>query len=341
VPSSISNSSLRAPDAPYMRIWFASLLMVIIVLAIVEILWREHGFQPSVRDSYDLWANKRHHVYDKNHGKPLVIIGQSRIHMGFSHKTFNKFYPDIPVVNLATRTCPQEVLYDLARDTDFHGTLLVSFVAQCLARKGLRQIKRLKHYHKKWNYNSGINAAIAAAIQSRLVVVSSRVQLKKTLLNLLFEGTLPKVSVATVASDRSTLMDYSKINLVSQRAYRLSIAQRIFDETPVYDTIEWLRHVKLLQSAILSIQLRGGKVVLVRYPSAEEYWEMDESSYPRKKYWDLLSQHTTANAVIHFQDVPGMDEFKLPDTSHLSNTDVPAFTELLVNEMTRQGVLFK
>jgi hypothetical protein len=87
-----------------------------------------------------------------------------------------------------------------------------------------------------------------------------------------------------------------------------------------------------------SIQKRGGKVIFARFPTSGEHRVLDERYYPRREYWDRFAARTPALA-IHFDDVPALSRFELPDTSHLDSRDTPAFTEALIEELARRGVI--
>ena len=83
---------------------------------------------------------------------------------------------------------------------------------------------------------------------------------------------------------------------------------------------------------------RGGKVVFIRFPTADEHWDLDRAHYPRSEYWDRWANRSKA-AFLHFMDVPEMQKFELPDTSHLDERDAPAFTESLLRELAARDLL--
>lgn len=51
-----------------------------------------------------------------------------------------------------------------------------------------------------------------------------------------------------------------------------------------------------------------------------------------------MAAYTSAE-TIHFKGVPGMDRFELPKTSHFDYRDAPVFTNLLLDELERRGIL--
>jgi len=71
----------------------------------------------------------------------------------------------------------------------------------------------------------------------------------------------------------------------------------------------------------------GGSVIIIRFPTDKGHWQLDEQYYPKKQYWDLIANNPQLTAV-HFNDVPGLNQFDLPDSSHLNQKDSQAFTRI-------------
>jgi hypothetical protein len=87
---------------------------------------------------------------------------------------------------------------------------------------------------------------------------------------------------------------------------------------------------------VAKLRARGVKVVFVRPPSAGPYLEAEERELPRAATFDALLVATGAPG-IHFQDYPELQEFELPEWSHLSEPDAERFTAALyaILERTR------
>ena len=115
VHSSTSNSDLRGvlakgleqtacrpPDGGNaLGIVIAAAVLVVLALGVWEGVVREHGFTPSVVDDKDLWAKRRLEVSSDK--ETLVLLGKSRMLMGFSPAAFSRRYPKWSVHHLAVQ----------------------------------------------------------------------------------------------------------------------------------------------------------------------------------------------------------------------------------------------
>ncbi len=82
-------------------------------------------------------------------------------------------------------------------------------------------------------------------------------------------------------------------------------------------------------NAIAKLRARSVPVVFVRAPSNGEYYEYEQTYFPREETWDPLLQRTGAPG-IHFDDHPQLQGFELPEWSHLTSADADRFTAALV-----------
>jgi len=85
-----------------------------------------------------------------------------------------------------------------------------------------------------------------------------------------------------------------------------------------------------IENAVKKIPGRGGKVIIVRFPTVGKGWQLDEKYAPRQKYGDYWAANTSA-VMIHFKDYPSWANFPCPDYSHLDYRDSPAFTRALAS----------
>lgn len=99
----------------------------------------------------------------------------------------------------------------------------------------------------------------------------------------------------------------------------------------------WLSEVAKLNELTKKIQDRGGKVILIRLPTSDGHWQLDETFYPKAKYWDLLAEQSLAPA-IHFPEIDGLSDFYLPDTSHLDFRDRESFSATLFDGLPREVI---
>jgi hypothetical protein len=73
-------------------------------------------------------------------------------------------------------------------------------------------------------------------------------------------------------------------------------------------------------------------------PTDQGHWKLDEQYYPYEQYWQRLERLSLA-PTIHFKQIPGLDQFKLPDSTHLDQTDAPEFTRILFDYLIKQNLL--
>jgi hypothetical protein len=102
VPSSTSSSNSldRLPAKPWGLVWAVALALAIAMIGGMELFWRARGATPSVNDDAALWAYHRRRL-DSGNPKTVVLLGASRMQLGFSTDTFRRRYPNVELVNLS------------------------------------------------------------------------------------------------------------------------------------------------------------------------------------------------------------------------------------------------
>lgn len=303
-----------------------------------EFLWRWRGMSPTVTDSQDLWAAERSRLDQGETRDMVVLLGASRIQLGFSHPAFREVFPDQPLVNLAIDgSCPAAALADMAEHSGFRGVVIAEFDSSCL-EPAMRsdQEEWVAHYRRGLQLDARLNTEIGAQVQGRAVVTSGALNLLDLAKTLMWGGGLPRPNYLVTFPDRAREADYTKMDVAEHRRWRIERLRASTSGAPLGET-EWLAAAKEVERAIERIQSRGGRVALVRFPTADEHWELDEARYPRARYWDRWAAESQAT-MLHFRDVPAMVRLPLPDTSHFDRRDAPAFTRALLDELERRGL---
>ena len=308
--------------------------MLIIIVSSLEWFWRNHNYRPSVIDDYSLWSYYREQVYDKDDKKTVVLIGSSRIQLGFSMSTFRSMFPNYRLVQLAVPgKLPMAVLKDLATDPNFNGIVICSGTAHAFkAGTRYQQQAYLNHFEKKWNVNTKLNRLIALSLQEQFVIFSYQVRMLRLINGFYQDHSLPKASFITTHADRSRLADYSSEDYTNRPTKLGAIG--VSKKTKALAPKQWLNEAKWVNQWVAKIQQRDGQVVFVRFPTAFK------SLLSKKLYWDRFANETSA-VTIHFRNMPGLKTFNMPDTSHLDYRDAPIFTENLLNILVQKGVLQK
>ncbi len=342
MPLSISNSNFphhRSPNKNWLLIWGTTLAVAVGIVSGAEVYWRSQGHRPSIPESAVFWSCHRSQVSD-NTSKQVVLLGASRIQLGFSTDAFRERYPDHKLTQLAIggRASSVAVLRDLANEESFRGIVISSIVAPWF-EEGLwdTQQEYVKYYRHAHRFHKKNDSLIVSYLQSHLVALGPQFRFDKVLRSLLAGDPLPKPNYLISRYDRSMLADYSLLDIEAHRRFRIERAQASSHHKPPIPEI-WMEDVKKVEEWVQQIASRGGRVVFVRFPTSGEHWVLDNSQYPKSEYWDRMAAFTSAE-TIHFTDVPALTQFELPDTSHLDYRDAPAFTNRLLDELEKRGIL--
>lgn len=337
MPSSISNSSLRAPTGAWGRTWTVSLLIAAVSLAGLEGYWRRAGHRPSIVDDIEWWSFHRARLEGAGPGT-LALLGMSRIQLAISMPTLRRRLPGYRAVQLAMGARgPVAALHDLADDAAFRGVVVCSMDELYFHRsRWADQQEYVGYYHAQSSVDGRLNRLIDCAIQSRLVLVHPRVSFLNAAATLVRTSRLPEMDYLVTHFDRSISADYRDVpDLEGFRRLAMTTARQRY--AAVEDTGRWLEDLAQLEPAVERIQRRGGQVVFVRFPSTGEAYRLSELYFPKESFWDPFAAGTRAIA-IHFRDVPSLSDFECPDLSHLDYRDAPRFTAALVDELVRRGV---
>lgn len=330
--STSSSSHQRSPT--WGRAWLLGLALMVAVLGAWEYVLREHGHLPSVDDSHELWSWHRARV---GGDRTLVLLGASRMLLDIDMATLRARYPAWRVVQLGINgRYPLFALQDLARDEAFHGVAIVALNAQALEPfyRNMQQ-DYLDYFRQQSSLNNRLNERIGASVQNRLVGLHPLLRLQTLLDHQVRHGNLPEPFYLRTRADRSFAGDYQRVNRENVRAHFVTTKANNYRDRPPTPAAAWLQQTGEIEDWISKIQQRGGQVVWLRLPTADAHWDLDEQYYPREQYWDPFVASSSALAV-HARDIPGVETFDLPDTSHLDYRDSPAFTTLLFGYLEQQ-----
>ena len=339
MPSSTSSSEPITPRRPWLRSFALGLLLASVGLGGTEMFLRSQGHRPSVIDNKALWAWHRHRVYDRDGKKTVVLLGASRIQLGFVPAKFEQAFPGYRVVQLAVDGHQAAAtLLDLARDARFTGIVLWSATCASLRRNArYDQQAWVDYYHDRsgslWMVGKELGLEVSLALQERFALVYPAVRPDTFVKTLIRKQTLPRPFYLTTSRDRSRMAAYTIADIGHLRRYGIAVEAHTRPSTK-----QWLREALCYEPWIQEIKNRGGDVVLVRYITTGEHWARDERSYPKALYWDELAKRTGATTV-HFADVPSLRDYECPDFSHLDARDAGRYTVALGNELARRGVI--
>lgn len=288
----------------------------------------------------DTWSLHRKQIYARGEETPFVLLGASRIQLGFALDELTRRYPEYRPIQLAIDGhYPWAALRDLAQDEDFRGIVLCSIKAEGFSRSHWEdQSPYVTYYQNHSNLNKRINAWISSQLQSRIALMYPTLRLDNVLKSLIETASLPAPPYLVTLPSRERIADYSLTNMDAFRQDRIASVKEHYADLDEFSPAEWLQEAMQIEPYVRAIQKRGGTVVFVRYPSSGEYWEYEERTCPKAQCWDILAEKTEAT-TIHFRDFPTLARFDCPDTSHLDYRDAIPFTHSLLEILERRGVL--
>lgn len=337
MPSSISNSSSRAPAGPWLLTWVLALVVAAGVVYKLEMDVRAKGYKASVRDNPTLWAQHRGWVSDGS-ARTVALLGASRMQLGFSTRQFRQEFPGYKVVMLAIDgTAPVGSLRDLAADPDFRGVAIVSMTAASFRQiQWDRQDEYIEYYHQGVPPGLYLNRFLETLVEQRLVLRTAGGM--RAIGSFITHHRWPRPIYLTTWADRSRSADYRLVNIEARRKQRIERIRQSGRKARKPDPDAWLDEARRVEPFVDAIHARGGHVVFVRFPTSDEHLEHSETLYPKAEFWDRFAA-TTRATTVHFLDYPQLSGFECPDTSHLDMRDAPAFTSALAEILVQKGVL--
>lgn len=319
----------RAAPPGSVRALVAGIVVAALLVAAAELSVRRAGLQAlTVHDTPERWLQQRERAARLG-DESIVLLGASRIQAGIDLPTL-RASTGADAVQLAISANPvMPVFQDISWDEDVTGLVVVSLTVEDLYEftRDTQAERYVQLYDERHNASPVAYAPLERWLRSRVDawLVSRATGFHPSLLMDGLGG--PARRYVRTLPDRSQKIDYTLVD--RDRAYRERLAKYVSADQIVRQVhVDFDARVAELNSAVRRIQARGGRVVLVRFPSSKGIWRADEIRYPKAEYWDRLAALTDA-AAIHFMDHPGLREHDLPDGVHLDQSQTPAFTAAL------------
>ncbi len=336
MPSSISSSE---PMKLSGKIWLTAIASSLLVLIGMEIFFRAMGYPTVITDDAALWSLERDKLGKSP--KEFVLIGASRIQLGFDMQLFREKYPDYNIINLAIDgSNPKLTLEALAKDEDFCGIVLCSINEAAIlnADPGRSQAYHNNYYRNNYNLNTRINREISTFLQKNLVLANplfNPVNFAESWISL---GEMPSENYLKTFEDRSRRADYTLVDIKKHRRQRIDIELKYLKFIESKLSIEkFHKGTSVLRKYSEMIRNRGGVVLFIRYPTSDALFERENELFPRNEFWDYFGDNVGA-PCIYFADYPELSKFKLPETSHLDQRDVSEFTESIISILEKEKI---
>jgi hypothetical protein len=331
-------------------------VLALAFIALMETRLASRGFRPTAVDSEELWLRQRARAANLGH-RALILIGESRMQLDVDLKRLHA-RTGLDVVQLAIDGSSfVPVLAGIAHDPEVNGTVVVSFMPHVVADWNRADAAaQYEADYERRSHLSRINARTSEAFLSNWVGEHMRsyadgaTPLSSLLLRILPSRATPQYLVTL--PDRSRLADYRLApmpDLYYARVAREMGADLSLAAGETYDQVEhqlageiaelqpkdpsaFNQNLPKLEALIEAIQSRGGRVYFFVFPTGGMVREIVDRTYPRASFWDTFARRTSARAV-HFEDVPSLQHFSLPDGSHLDYRDRDALTDGLIDAL--------
>lgn len=329
--------------------------MLSLTVVSLEIRLAHQGFRPNLSDSFPLWERQRQRA-DRLGPQALVLAGNSRVLTDLDLGELRRGSGLEPVQLGVGDSSFLPVLQDLAKDPKVSGTLLVNFEPRELHPVGDDPAAAYEAQHLPsqggygWDF-ADTEAGLTNWLHANL---HSYADGARPLTSLLMRATGPqaRMQYVKVLPDREELVDFSltrEPDLYYVRAIhdfptwptppenatlaqvRATIEQAIATLSSA-DPRAYSGQYAAVADLVAAVRQHGGRVVFVRLPRCGYLRQIDDKRFPRKQFWDPLTQIPGVQ-TLDFEDVPALAAFKCPDGSHLDMRDKAAFTRALLDAL--------
>ena len=277
-------------------------------------------------------------------------MGTSRALTGFDTRLFRREYPGLTLATLTVGAAhPVAALEDLANDPRFRGLVLCELFSFSLAPWNWDSLQSyVDYYHSRWRTDQRVERGLKTWAQRSLVAATPgwRRDLAEVPRSL-FQYALSRRATPLPTweaqpliyfPDGSVAINYAVVNPLTVQTVGLNNWESSMRDSRPISTKEWADLVARLAAIVAKIQDRGGRVVLINYPTAGPIKEAMTSAFPRERYWDVLARGTNAVA-IDAEDFPSLSGYQPPDGLHLGREDAERFTASLLKELRRRQIL--
>lgn len=317
--------------------WLISLvsagILSLIVLVCYDNWLRDKGVEPSFDNSLQRWSMVRAQLQNDENQSSIVLLGASRMQGNINLTATKTRHPMSQVYQLAMEGLPPFAsLEDIADNTDFKGTVIVSLFPSWILEEGGKndQAQLVDYYHDNWNWARWVDTMAEDVVSNRFVFTDNRYRFRNAVDALINHDTIFQgVDYVNISEDRERRLDVDKIDLEQLRSRILWSTEKELEDAGTPDRDAWLDSVSALKAPIEKIRARGGRVVLIRMPSSGPVYQMEQTAFPRQMYWNSIVTGADPDSAIHFADYPQLSSFELADYSHLDRDDTLAFTHEL------------
>jgi len=326
-----------------------TLIIAVITALLLSIIWelsfRNLGYKPYHDDIDDLWAIWRRAVPTLSESD-IIIVGSSRAHFDINTEMWAREYGKRPVMLASVGTSPGPIIKDLAENTQFKGTLIVSVAPDLFFGEpnsgGWQRLRDRMKYYEKQTYAQRLNQAVFMQIDPYFAFINDKLQFK-TLVDWLPIAQRDSVRPPLIWPDMSVNDEYRNLHMIAEMETDTTMQkamQNIWDmfgwDAP--DSTKTDSIIDLYAGWVSTLKSRGANVIFIRPPSSGKYITHEHEFYPREKYWDAVLEKTNCPGY-HFEDYEKTNGFICPEWSHLLPQDADVYTFELLELLKKDGHL--
>ncbi len=334
MPSYTSSSDMMR----WLGAGFLALLVWAVGVMAYERYLRSTGHLPTVVDTHQLWAQQRSRVYDD---QALVFIGASRTLYGIDLDTVEAMVPQSDAVMLALNgRYPLATLQALAEDADFAGTLLVDVDARGLTRYNWdAQAESNRYFADEWTPSWSVHRWLLSPLQRHWVLLNSRLGWLPMSKSGLKIAPTPFVAHDSLSARREGYLDFARVDAARLAQVFTADLERELEKHPPPPAGAWLNKLAPVKDWVSRIEARGGRVIFFVPPVSGYQSTLVDAAYPRGLYWRRFIDEYQLRGW-HFLDDDGLlSEIHLPDDSHVDASQKGAYTQWLLGNLLREGLL--
>lgn len=330
---------------------YVALGVSLILLISWEFFWRSKGFYAGIDDNEPLWAIQRARV-DQAEADDVVLIGSSRVLFDIQLDVWEKSTGKRPIQLAVVGSSPLPIFHDLVHHSTFKGTIIVGVTpglffstVDAKSRPWERPQKNLEYY-KNFTYAQKLNHYLSLPLQQNLAFLSEAegvdgIRLSELLKKIKVGNRVPNPmppfhDFSDSGKDRNTRM---KKQAELDTAYAKSIKDVwMFFSKGGGPPPDKEKTIAFFLDDLRIFQKRGGRVILLRCPSAGGVLDHENEVTPRATFWDALVTQSGLKAY-HFEDHASLQHLSIPEWSHLSGAAADTFTHALVQLILADGAL--
>ena len=331
------------PDRPWGGIFWAALVLFLLLMVAWEMHWRAYGVTPGYRNSDGEWVAQRRRI-DSGEGNATVLAGSSRTLFDIQLPVWESLSAERPIQLALEGTSSMPVLEDLAKDANFHGRLVVGVAPDLFFTGFAYRDDAIDLYPRQGPSQRSGNWLSQTLLEPYFAFYDSDFALNTVLRRQTWWPQRPGVParrpvrklMTQTSVDRNSRMWDKLLVDADYRALCQGIWSDRLDgppppglETPAKMQASIDKQIERAVAAVKLLRARGVPVIFLRLPSAGKYYAFEQKVFPRAKTWDVLLQRTGAPG-IHFEDYPQLQGYNLPEWSHLAGPDADRLTAQLV-----------